>query len=141
MSAAKACEHLVSTPSLETLLVLDAHLHPTDAYLRCARCDAHYLVEMADTNGELSVFRVSAVPADAVARTVRSVNKGSCDINRARDEVASLAASTRELDTLLVMRRGAFSGTVTRPRGMSLPKRSWRELPCDGSVIEALDLD
>lgn len=131
---------MVEQPELEVLYVLDSHLHMTDAFARCARCDAHYLLEMVDISGTTAVFRISAVGADAVAKTIRSLTRGSCDINRARNEVFSLSASTQALDTLLVMRAGVFTEAVTKPETMTLPTRSWRELPCDGSLIAALGL-
>jgi hypothetical protein len=140
MSTAKVCSHLAERPDLDIEYALDSHLHVTDAFAKCARCNAHYLLELADMRGTVSVFRVSSLNAAAVAKTIASLNKGSCDINRARDEVFSLSATTQGTDILLVMRNGRFSEAVPQPLGLTLPNKSWRELACDGSVIELLGL-
>ncbi len=140
MSLAKACPHLTGQIDLEVVHVLDSHLHPTDGFARCRRCGAAYLFEMADISGDVSVFRLSAIAPEAMTATVRSLNKGSCDINRATSEVFSLANDSAELEQLLVMRAGAFCGVVPRPRGRALPRCSWRELDMNGSLIDALGL-
>ena len=140
MSTAKVCSHLTKRPDLDIEYVLDSHLQVTDAFAKCAQCDAHYLLEMADTRGALSVFRLSTLGAEAVAKTIDSLMKGSCDVNRAREEVFSLSASTRCTNILLVMRSGRFTETVLQPQNLSLPVRSWRELACDGAVIDELGL-
>lgn len=136
MQPTQACPHLVKQPELDTLFVLDSHVHLTDAFVQCRHCDAHYLVELADLGDGQGVFRISAIAADAVAQTIRSLHKGSCDINRARNEVFSLSTAARELDGLLLMRSGEFTAYVPRPDDLTLPRRSWRELPCDGSLVK-----
>ena len=140
MPLAKACAHLIEQIDLEVVYVLDSHLYPTDGFARCRRCDAAYLFEMADIEGEVSVFRVSVIDPDAMAATVRSLTKGSCDIQRARNEVFNLSTDSVELDQLLVMRAGEFCGVVPRPHGRELPRQSWRELNMNGRLIEALGL-
>ena len=140
MSLAKACPHLTGQIDLEVVHVLDSHLHPTDGFARCRHCGAAYLFEMADTSGDVSVFRLSAVEPEAMAATVASLSKGSCDINRATSEVFSLANDSVELDQLLVMRAGEFCGVVPRPRGRALPRCSWRELDMNGGLIAAMGL-
>ena len=129
---------MVKQPELDTLFVLDSHVQLTDAFVKCRRCDAHYLVELADLADGQGLFRVSAMAADAVEQTVRSLRKGSCDIDRARNEVFNLSTAAHELDGVLIMQDGAFSAFVPRPDGMTLPRCSWRELPCDGSVIRQI---
>ncbi len=140
MSAAKPCPHIVQSPDLDVVFVMDQHLHATDGFARCRACGVCYLFEMADTAGAVSVFRLSAIGEDAMFATVRSLQKGSCDINRARNEVFSLSNGASALPVLLVMREGTFTGTVPLPVDCNLPNRSWRELPCDGSVISSLGL-
>lgn len=140
MSTAKVCTHLTERPDLDIEYALDSHLHVTDAFAKCTRCNARYLLELADMRGAVSVFRVSSLNPEAVAKTIASLNKGSCDINRARDEVFSLSATTHGTDILLVMRDGRFTEAVPQPPGLALPNKSWRELACDGAVIELLGL-
>ncbi len=138
MNTAKVCQHLVEQPELETLFVLDSHVHLTDAFVKCRRCDAHYLVELADLQGSQALFRVSAMDAEAVQKTIHSLTRGSCDLNRARNEVFSLSSAARTLDGVLLMQNSEFTAYITPPGGLSLPNRSWRELPCDGSVFAQL---
>jgi hypothetical protein len=140
MSSAKACPHLNERLDLDVLFVLDSHIQLTDAFVRCRHCGATFLIEMADMDKDVCVFRMSGVPADAANKTIRSLQKGSCDINRARNEVFSLASSKQPCDALLLMRAGQFAGVVASPPDVSLPNRSWRELPCDGALIRDLGL-
>jgi len=138
VNSAIACPHLASQPALDILYVLDSHLHMTDGFVQCADCGATFLVEMADTDNGTSLFRVSALSPSAVKDTIRSLQRGSCDINRARHEVFSVAGHAQELDALLIMQGGSFTHTVVRPAQLVLPKRSWRELPCDGTLVQAV---
>ena len=108
---------------------------------RCPQCGAGYLFEMADTDANLSIFRLSAIDGGAMAATIRSLEKGSCDIERARNEVFSLSSAARELPVVLVMRDGSFSDLLPLPDEVHLPARSWRELSCDGSLIRELGLN
>ena len=115
--------------------MLDNHLHLTDGFVTCVHCDTTYLVEMADADGNTALFRISAVDPQAAAKTISSLQKGSCDINRGRNEVFSLSNAAVELPELLLMEHGKFTKLVPRPADAVIPKRSWRELPCDGSLI------
>jgi hypothetical protein len=135
MTSATACPHLAERLQLETLYVLDHHLHITDGFVKCASCGATYLVEMADAADSAALFRISTVDPQAAAKTISSLQKGSCDINRGRSEVFSLSNTAGELPELLLMEHGTFTKLVARPDGAEIPKRSWRELPCDGKLI------
>ncbi len=84
------------------------------------------------------VYRVSTVDAQAYAATIRSLGRGSCDINRARNEVLALSTHARPLQRVLIATQGAFSATAHVPDDVRLPVGSWRELACDGSLAEAL---
>ena len=135
MSTAKACPHLANQPQFETLQVLDSHLHMTDGFVRCRECGATYLLEAVDMTSNCCLFRVSTVNTKATDKTLQSLRKGSCDINRARDEVFSLSNDATELEDLLLMHNGAFTGLVTPPASATIARISWRQLPCDGSLI------
>ncbi len=135
MSATKPCQHLQSEFSPEVLFVLDQHLEMTDGFVRCLACDAHYLLETVDIAADASLFRVSILSADAVAKTVRSLTRGSCDISRAKNEVFSLASHAQRVDGYLLKQSGQWLGLVRDPEEMEVPNRSWRELPCDGTLL------
>lgn len=130
-----ACPHLRDGPDLEVLLVTDAHLQIADAFVRCRECDAHYLIELVDLLGKDSAYRISSV-AEADARAaIKSLSKGSCDINRARNEVFSVSTRAQRLSGLLLAQGGAFLRLVETNPALELPSRNWRELPCDGTLI------
>jgi hypothetical protein len=139
MEHRSACDHLTERPDLEILWTLDAYLHTADAYAKCKHCDAHYLVEMIDLDSRAAVFRVARLPADYVAKTVRSLEKGSCDINRARNEAFALRNAAERLPMLLIMRQGRFVATVPVGGDVEIPQESWRDLPCDGTWLTYAD--
>lgn len=141
MSIHAPCTHLTTVaPDLETIFVLDSHLQMADGFVRCTECETHYLLEMVDLTTEAVLYRVSRVNAEAVAKTVRSLSKGSCDLDRARNEVFTVANGACPLDALLLYANGRYTGLVPNPKP-DLPAISWRQLPCDGALIEALGKD
>ena len=141
MSQAKACEHIEDGALFAVDFVFDAHLHATDGLARCAVCDRRYLFEMIDIAGPTSLFRLSTLSRDAADKTIRSLGKGSCDIERGRNEIFNLASGAEETKTLYVMQSGAFVGPATRPEGLRLPRGSWRELDCDGALLREVGID
>ncbi len=132
------CEHLAGEPTLHTELVLDAYLDLVDGFVRCAGCNQHYLLELVDLDADTRLYRVSLSDAAAVAATVRSINKGSCDLERARAEVLNLTTRSQPIEALLVKQRGRFQGLVPLAPEITLPATSWRERPHTGDVIAAL---
>tara|TARA_B100000959_G_scaffold261178_2_gene298480 strand:- start:203 stop:631 length:429 start_codon:yes stop_codon:yes gene_type:complete len=141
MSIHAPCAHLRTVaPDLETIFVLDSHLQMADGFVRCTECETHYLLEMVDLTSKAVLYRVSRLNAETVAKTVRSLNKGSCDLDRARNEVFTLSNGACPLDALLLYADGGYTGLVPNPRP-DLPAIGWRELPCDGALIAALEKD
>jgi hypothetical protein len=134
----QACQHLSATPQLRVLHVLDSHVHITDGFVQCQLCKACYLIELVDMTSTTCVFRVSRVAETAVANTIASLQKGSCDIRRAGDEVFNLTTMAIELDILLIMQNGQFQNTMARPNHFQPEQRSWRQLPCDGRLVKQL---
>lgn len=136
MTLAKACEHIHDGSAFGVDFVFDAHLHPTDGLARCTQCDTRYLFEMIDIAGRRSLFRLSTLSAEAADKTIRSLSKGSCDIERGRNEVFNLSAGSRETEQLYLMEDGQFTGFTDRPSDHDIPRGSWRELPCDGRLLD-----
>ena len=126
-------------PQLETLFVLDTHLYLTEGFVRCRKSDRHYLFEAFDLKVDATLYRVSHLDAESVAKTIRSFTQGSCDINRAKNEVFSLASSAVQLPCALFARAGDFLGVV-ETGDVNLPTESWRDLPCDGSWFTQLNV-
>ncbi|MDG2276386.1 MAG: hypothetical protein P8L31_00380 [Pseudomonadales bacterium] len=137
MKSVEPCTHITrANPELETVFVIDAHLQMADGFVRCRHCDAHYLLEMVDLTPTTVLYRAARIEPAAVAKTVRSLTQGSCDINRARSEVFSVLNSATALDGLLTLEQGQFSQWYKTSR-QTIPTGNWRDLPCDGSLIQA----
>lgn len=126
-------------PELETLFVLDTHLYMTDGFVRCRNSDTHYLLEAFDLNANATLYKVSHLDAESVAKTIRSLTKGSCDINRAKNEVFSLASGAALLPCVLVAQKDTFL-PIVETKGEALPTQTWRDLPCDGSWFTRLNV-
>ncbi len=137
MTPTAPCAHItLPNPELETVFVIDAHLQMADGFVRCCHCNAHYLVEMMDLQSATVLYRVARVEPDAVAKTVRSLTRGSCDINRARSEVFSVSNAAVTLDGFLILEQGQFSRWYDAS-SKDIPTGNWRDLPCNGALVQA----
>jgi hypothetical protein len=135
------CEHVRAGQwPFQVELVLDEHLGPAEALMKCRRCGRFYLLEMLDWRGTLRVMRIAALDATQAERLIRDLTRGSCDINRAGAEVQhmrTLAPWTRRL--LLVDNAGPVIDAVADvPADVRIPSGSWRGLPCDGTWVDYL---
>ncbi len=134
MSAvAKACPHLARHPDLVVDYVLDSHLDMTDGFVHCRCCNQAYLLEMVDLDTNAAMFRVSTLASSRVSATIRSLQNGSCDVNRARNEVFSTANKATPLPGFLLREGGAFTRFVDTQ--LTAPSGHWRTLPCDGALL------
>lgn len=135
------CEHLQAGPyPFDLTLVVDDHLGPTEALIRCRSCGQHYLMEMLDWRGDQRLFRLSQTDEDATQLLLRDLARGSCDLNRATEEVRQFSLASTRLPALLLLdtvQRTISSLTEVAP-GTRIPGTGWRDLPCDGSWIETL---
>ncbi|MEE4282058.1 MAG: hypothetical protein V2I41_08940 [Pseudomonadales bacterium] len=145
MSTAKICPHLARIPDLEVLLVTDATVTLADAFVQCHICEQHYLIELIDMQGPASAFRISALPADAATATLRSLTRGSCDINRASAELTHIRQIAEQLPGVLMRNESdsaqALWHYVADTRHVKIPKEHWRDLPCNGQIIAALKVE
>jgi len=135
------CQHL--TPGhypFDSVLVLDDHLGPTDWLVRCRSCEAAYLLEMLDWQGSLRLYRLRVPEPRSVDRLLRDLERGSCDLNRARDQAHHFSlTSTRVAElALLDLAAGQLIRMVKAPENEAIPGASWRDLSCDGSWIQRL---
>ena len=135
------CQHVCTgSANLTPRLVLDAHLWVTDALLQCDGCDRLYLVEMIDYAGQLAAFRLSNLPLAHAQQTLHNLDRGSCDIRRAGEEIASLAGFATLLPGLVLMHQGALRGYRSVPVAQ-IPRAHWRQLPCDGRWVTFIQTD
>ncbi len=137
------CDHLTpGTWPFEVTLVIDQELSFIDALVRCKRCDASYLLERLDQRGSQGLFRVSMPEGQASERVLYDLSRGSCDLNRAGAEVASLKNQAPFLPLLLLLDlRQPVIVSVIDSSSVRLPGDSARSLPCDGSWFERLGVE
>jgi hypothetical protein len=138
-----ACDHLQpGTWPFDVALVIDQELYFIDALVRCRHCDAAYLLERLDQQQRKGLFRVSRADGRASERVLRDLARGSCDLNRAGAELASLKSQAPFLTSLLLLDlREPVILSIVDSGGAALPGDSARLLPCDGSWFERLGLD
>ena len=134
------CSHIQPGPvPWDVLLVLDDHLGPTDALAVCRTCRTPYLLEMVDWRPPLRLFRVSEPRSDAVQGLLRNLERGSCDLRRAGEEVRHFSQGARRLPWLVLLDTSAYRLEAVVDHPDPLPGASWRELPCDGSLIDEVE--
>ncbi len=145
MSTAKICPHLAQHPDLQVLLVTDATVTLADAFVECHICGQHYFIELIDMQGPTSAFRISALPADAATATLRSLIRGSCDINRASAELTHIRQVAEQLPGVLMRNESDSAQALWRyvaDTGLvQIPNENWRDLPCNGQIIAALKVE
>lgn len=133
------CEHLTpGTVPYRVTLVLDDHLGPTEALVQCASCEQAYLIELLDWQGERRLFRVAAPDEAATALLLRDLQRGSCDINRAREEVRQFTLVSERLPVLWLVNTNerALEDVIETDALGEVPTSGWRALPCDGQWID-----
>ena len=138
MSLPKPCEHLLNPPDLSIDLVLDAQIQPANALVGCRAFGQGYLVELVDIHNDTCAYRLSLVDIEVYAQTLRSVNQGSCDLQRAQNELTSLANQATRLSCVLIRQGGVFTRLIDTDE--TLPTLDWRQLPCDGTLLAGLGL-
>jgi len=138
-----ACAHLIpGAYPFETVLVLDDHMGPTDWLIRCHGCGAAYLLEMLDWEGARRLYRLRAPEPVAVAGLIRDLERGSCDLNRARAQAQHFTLTSQALPALVLLDLSAtrivsvidLAGNDMADNA-AIPTTGWRELPCDGEWI------
>lgn len=134
------CQHLQpGTYPLVIDRVIDDHLGFTDAIAHCRECGSALMLEMLDWRGRLRLFRVSVLDEELVARLLRDLDRGSCDLDRAGSQIAQFQQMHADIDALLLLDTGVPEILALTAAGAErLPRSGWRELPCDGSRITRL---
>ncbi|MEM7098962.1 MAG: hypothetical protein AAF541_11945 [Pseudomonadota bacterium] len=135
----QTCAHLLLADACKIDVVLDAHLQPADALMACTLCNARYLIELIDISDGDWAYRLSCIESAAYEATVRSLDKGSCDIHRAQQEIFSLRHHATDItDQVLIRADGVNVGLPRVSADLPIPQASWRELPCDGRWLASL---
>jgi len=120
-----------STP-LTLVRMLDEVGGIADAIVRCNVCQQAYLIELLDWGGaakQTRRFRVSLVDEALLARFLKNLDRGSCDIRRAPAEKQSFESQTRLSPLTLTLHAPdlAIVGTARVAPDEDIPMSSWRE--------------
>ncbi len=138
-SSTGLCEHVRTGDwPFEVDLVLDEHLGPADALMRCRHCGRRYLTEMLDARASRRVMRISALEPRYADALIHDLSRGSCDVSRAGAEVQHVRQLAVLLPVLLLVdtRGPLIEGVAPVPAHVSLPRGPWRELPCSGEWVD-----
>jgi hypothetical protein len=133
------CEHLrAGRYPLSIDCVFDDNLGFTDCLAHCRECQASYLLEMIDWRGNLRLFRLSRPDPGQSARLLRDLDRGSCDLERARAESDQFRLANAEVAALLLIDMSIPRIAALLPPEETMPRSCWRELPCDGSWLDRI---
>ncbi len=132
------CEHVRPGQwPFQVVLVLDEHLGPTEALMRCRRCGRSYLLEMLDWRGAARAMRVAVLDPAHADTLVRDLTRGSCDVRRAGAEVQHVRQLAPLLPLLLLVdTAGPVVEAIVGADDVKIPTGSWRSLPCNGEWID-----
>jgi len=130
------CPHIrIGVAPFKTLYVLEEHLGLARGLVQCHACAATYLLELIDLVGNTRAYRVAEVDSAHAQATVRTLSRGSCDINRAEGEVQHLESRSSLLPVVVAMEGGLVTGLRQLNDLGELPLSQWRDLPCDGQWL------
>ena len=128
-----ACKHLILKPDLEVAMVLRFEFYLREAITACRQCGAFYLIKARDFSQKSVLYDVSKLPADNTKKTIESVSRGSCSINRANDELSFLKTHGSDCEYLVVSQNGEFTLTIpmqdlrTHPKTENRIDQTFRE--------------
>ena len=109
-----ACKHLILKPDLEVLMVLQFEFYLREAITACKLCGNFYLITARDFSQKFVLYNVSKLPAENTKKTIESVSRGSCSINRANDELSFLKSHGSDCKYLVVSQNGEFTMTIPK---------------------------
>ena len=129
------CKHIrPGDAPFETLFVLEEHLGLASGLVECRTCGTTYLLELIDLAGSDRAYRVMDVEPGHAQAMVRTLSRGSCDLQRAQSEVHNLESQSTLLDVTISM-NGSDVTEVRQASNGEIPKDHWRMLPCDGTWL------
>ena len=133
-----ACQHLQGSLDLRTLYVLDHQLYMTEGLVECRHCRTPYWVELVEAVPRLRLFRIHVLDLTTTRATLHSLDKGSCDLTRAQQEIVHLCSLSTPLPAWLVQTDGLFSHLYSWPSGREPSMDNWRTLAGDQSLADLL---
>ena len=93
-------------------MVLQFEFYLREAITACRQCGTFYLIKARDFSQKSVLYDVSKLPADNTKKTIESVSRGSCSINRANDELSFLKSLGSDCEYLVVSENGEFTLTI-----------------------------
>ena len=123
-----ACKHLILKPDLEVLMVLRFEFYLREAITACRQCETFYLIKAREFSEMSVLYNVSKLPPENTKKTIESVNRGSCSINRADDELSFLKSHGSDCEYLVISQNGEFTLTI--------PKQGLRNHPETENLID-----
>ena len=125
-----ACKHLILKPDLEVVMVLQFEVYLREAITACKLCGTFYLITARDFSKKFVLYNVSKLPAANTKKTIESVNRGSCSINRANDELSFLKSHGSDCEYVVVSQNGEFTMTIPKQDLRTHPEtENWVDLP------------
>ena len=125
-----ACKHLILKPDLEVAMVLRFEFYLREAITACRQCGAFYLIKARNFSEKSVLYDVSKLPPENTKKTIESVNRGSCSINRATDELSFLKSHGSDCEYLIVSQNGEFTLTISKQGLRTHPEtENWIEQP------------
>ena len=132
------CAHVrLGVAPFERLFVIEEHLGLARGLVECKSCRSTYLLELIDLRGNDRAYRVAELDSSHAHALVRTLTRGTCDINRAEGELHHLENRSALLPAVVTMRGGLVIGVRSLPDTRNVPKEHWRALPCDGQWLDA----
>ena len=124
------CKHLILKPDLEVVMVLRFEYYLLEAITACRQCGTFYLIKAREFSEKSVLYDISKLPAENTKKTIESVKRGSCSINRANDELSFLKSHGSDCEYLVVSQNGEFKLTIPK-QGLRTPPETetWIEQP------------
>ena len=125
-----ACKHLILKPDLEVAMVLRFEFYLREAITACRQCGTFYLIKAREFSEKSVLYDISKLPAENTKKTIESVNRGSCSINRAKDELSFLKSHGSDCGYLVVSQNGEFTITIPKQDLRTHPQtENWMDQP------------
>ena len=109
-----ACKHLILEPDLEVVMVLRFEFYLREAITACRQCGTFYLIKAREFSEQSVLYDVSKLPPENTKKTIESVKRGSCSINRATDELSFLKSHGSDCEYLVISQNGEFTLTIPK---------------------------
>mgnify|MGYP003316249116 CR=1 FL=1 len=125
-----ACKHLILKPDLELVMVLHFEFYLREAITACRQCGTFYLIKARDLSEKSVLYDVSKLPLENTKKNIKSVNRGSCSINRANDELSFLKSRGSDCGYLVISQNGEFTLTIPKQDLRTHPEaENWTDQP------------